>query len=103
MKKADKTNEIIRWIVLVPAVFVLWLATFLLCAWIEGWFYTPYLWMKFGLVFILLDVFVAPSFATFYLAKYIAPNHKKIAGVGAVVFCAILGVVFLYGLFHMAY
>ena len=105
MKKTEnkKTMDIIRWVLLAPAIFVGWLLTFFLCAWIEGWFYTPYLWMKFGLVFVVLDVFVAPGVATFFLARYIAPKCKKIAGWGAVAFCVLFGAVFLYGLFHMAH
>ena len=88
-KMKPQTKNIIRWTILFPTICIVWLLVMFLCIWIEGFFYSPELWMSFGNMFMLLDLLIIPSIAIFFTARYIAPKYKNIVGIGSVVLCAL--------------
>lgn len=106
MKKSVKnknSKDIWRWVVLVPAICVTWLVVVFGWAFIEGFLYRWEFWQSLGESFIIVDFFILPSVAIFFVARWIAPKYKNITAISAGVLSVLWGVYFLYGLSHMAY
>ena len=106
MKKTVKDNSkynVLRWILLLPALCVVWCAVAFGVAYIEGWFYTPELWESWWLTVLIADFFVCPSVALFFATKYIAPKYKMWFAWGSVVLCALWTLFLFSGMSQMAY
>lgn len=105
MKPKSKQNlsNALRWIVLLPAICLVWWTVSFICITIERWFPARLLlghhfWLGMITYFIIL-----PAVAMFFTAKYIAPKHKILMGCIAVCLCILWGLFLWYGLSHMAY
>ena len=106
MKEQNKQMDVIRWVMLFPAVLVTWC----ICVPLLGWI--PHLFYRWGWVKILeysenilaiVCGFLLPCIAMFFVARWIAPKYKNIAGWGAVAFCALWELFLIFGLLHLAY
>jgi hypothetical protein len=85
MKKVkQKYIDILRWVILVPAVYTTWFVVVMGFAFVFR--RVPILWNS---DLIVIDLFVCPSIAMFFVAKYIAPKYKNIVGWVAVALCAL--------------
>ena len=87
--KQNTKSDILRWVLLLPAVCLIWWLVVFLCALIESLFYSQYLWDSYGNIFLILNLFVIPGIAAFFTAWFLAPKYKVIAGCGTVVFVAL--------------
>ncbi len=97
-KNENKKLDIVRWVLLLPAVCLVWVLVMFLCAWIESFFYSQYLWESYGIMFMILDIFVIPGIAMFFTAKFLAPKYKIIAGLVTVFLCALWCQYFIWAL-----
>lgn len=101
--KINNKFNMFRWFILIPTICFVWWVVALICSFVESWFYTPELWNSYGVIFMIVDFFILPSVAMFFVAKIIAPKYKNIVGC-IVIFLCMLWVLFLwYGLSQMAY
>ena len=106
MKKSVKnknSKDIWRWVVLAPVVWLAWVITVMLCAYVEGLFFSAELWDELGVYLLISDFVILPSIAIFFVARWIAPKYKNITAISAGVLSVLWGIYFLYGLSHMAY
>ncbi len=98
MKKQSKSNKnnsqsngLIRVLVLVPAVFVIWFESGVLC------------FSLFTGSAAVIGSFVLSGIISFFVGKFILPEYKNSAGIFCAVFCVLWNAFFWYGLSHMAY
>ncbi len=87
--KKNNTYDVLRWVLLAPIVLLTWYIIMLLLA------HIPHLMIAWGFenlwgyieIPALIIGFLLPCIAVYFVAKYIAPKYKNIAGWSAVVFC----------------
>ena len=106
MKKSVKnknSKDIWRWVALAPVVWLVWVITVLVFAYIEGLCLPAESWVDWGVYLFVLDIVVLPGVAMFFVARWIAPKYKNITAISATVLSVLWGIYFLYGLSHMAY
>lgn len=85
----QQTKNIIRWILLLPALCITWFVFVMLFAWVESLFYSPEILDSYGKILLYLDLFIIPSIAMFFVAKYLSPKYKTMMGCLSVVLCAL--------------
>lgn len=106
MKKSVKnknSKDIWRWVALAPVVWLAWVVTVMLCAYVDGLFSSAESWVDLGLYLFISDFVVLPSIAIFFVSRWIAPKYKNITAISATVLSVLWGIYFLYGLSRMAY
>ena len=99
----EKNKNVLRWVLLLPAICIVWYIVSFGVAYIESWFYTPELWDSWGLAIMIADLFVLPSIAMFFVTKWIAPKYKIWLAWASVILCALWCILLFYALTHMAY
>lgn len=106
MKKSvenKNATNIWRWVALAPLVWLAWVVTVMLCAYVDGLFFSAESWNEWGTYLFISDFVVFPSIAIFFVARWIAPKCKNITAISAGILSVLWGLFFLYGLSHMAY
>ena len=101
--KNSKKTDVLRWILLVPAVILSWHIVEFMASVVARWFYAPETWEKLGVTVIIMGLFVLPCLAVFFTARYIAPKYKNLIAWSTVLLCVLFNVVLIYGLSKMAY
>ena len=94
----QQTKNIIRWILLLPTLCITWFVSVMLCAWLESLFYSPDFLDSYGKTLLYLDLFIIPSIAMFFVAKYLSPKYKTMMGCFSVVLCALWCQIFVNAL-----
>lgn len=94
MKKKE-IIDVIRWVLLGPAVCAAWWSGLVISAFLERWGLFLDLLDSYPIVYFFIVFVIIPVIAMFFVAKGIAPKYKKISGVVAVVVC-ILWDLFLF-------
>lgn len=102
----NKNINLIRWFLFGPAVLATWYLMILVFAMVPHWIYKMG-WNKIleyaEIPLAIVCGFLVPCIVVYFVAKYVAPNHKKTAGWVAVVFCVLWELFLMFGLSHLAY
>ena len=97
----NKNINVIRWILFGPAVLATWYVIVRAFGLIPHWLYRHGLEGLIARAEILLAIifgFLLPCMVVYFVAKYIAPTHKKTAGWTAVVLCLIWKLLLVLGI-----
>ena len=84
-----KTWDLIRWVLLGPAVCVAWLVGACIGTYISQWSVTTEFFDSYPIGCLIFISFVIPSIVMFFAAKIIAPKYKNISGFVAVGICVL--------------
>lgn len=82
-----KTWDLIRWVLLGPAVCVSWCVMLIGCLFL-GWLLSYYNTVFRDMLFVLVCIFI-PCIIEFFIAKCIAPKYKSNVGWIVVVLCVL--------------
>ena len=104
---SEKSVNIIRWVFLLPCVILTWHVLMFVFGAIPHLIYTwgwekMLTYLEIPLVAIL-GGFVLPCVAVYFVAKHIAPNHKKAAAWGSMALRVLWNTFLFFALSRMAY